>query len=84
MCYNVDTRVLYAIKIVPSDCIKEKELAKKMLQTEFKHVVKFHEVLDDIKNIYIVMEYCNGSTLQNQIDEQKIKFNTSTAVNIIL
>jgi serine/threonine protein kinase len=63
MCYHVDTRVLYAIKIVPSDCIKEKELAKKMLQIEFKHVVKFYEVFDDIKNIYIVMEYCNGSTL---------------------
>ena len=47
------------------------------------NIVHFYEVLQDESNYYIIMEYCNGGTLLENLEKYKIKYGKSFSEKII-
>ncbi len=80
-CYeftNVETKKLYAAKIVPKASLT-KNRAKQKLMSEIKihrslhypHVVGFEHFFEDQENVYILLELCTNQTLNELIRRRK-------------
>ena len=77
---------IVAIKQIPVDSknkkhvIKEIELLKGL---DHPNIVKYYNYLKEEDNIYIIMEYLEGNTLKQYIDENSDNINEDIARNII-
>lgn len=71
-----DKSRLFAIKTMKKNSqyidlsifLKEVELLKIF---DHPHIIKFHEVYEDSRSFYLVIEYCEGGDLQQRLDEEK-------------
>lgn len=61
-----ETKTIYAIKVMNKSKIKEADMVQQVfweikLQTYMNHpnILKLYGFFDDIKNIYLVLEYCS-------------------------
>lgn len=76
---NMKNDQVYAIKVVKLGKFKEVPKLHEFTMNEIKtlskienpNVIKFIEMLQTCNNVYLVYEFCNGGTLENQIQKKK-------------
>ena len=84
--FELCTGRIVAIKQIPVNTenkkhvIKEIELLKNL---DHPNIVKYYNYLKEENHIYIIMEYLEGSTLKQYIDENSDNINEDIARNII-
>ena len=75
---NMELDYPQAVKVVPKATLT-KSRAKQKLQSEIRihrsmshpNIVSFENFFEDEENVYIIMELCNNSTLNEQIKRRK-------------
>ncbi len=65
-----------AIKVLNKNKLKEnieaiKEEVRILTKLDHPNIVKYYETYDDVKYMYLVMEYCSGGELFDKIASQK-------------
>ncbi|CAG0914396.1 unnamed protein product [Notodromas monacha] len=82
-CVNRQTKVEYAIKIVPKDkrdCREEVDILRRY--GTHQNVVTLHSVYEDSTNVYLVLELMKGGELFDKIVKQKF-FSEREAASIM-
>ena len=75
---NMELDYVQAVKVVPTATLA-KSRAKQKLQSEIRihrsmhhpNIVQFENFFEDEENVYIIMEICGNSTLNEQIKRRK-------------
>jgi len=79
------TKALRAIKTINKKKVSREELdgeIELMSELDHPHILKLYEVVEDIVNIYLVMELCAGGELFDRIVESK-SFSEKQAANVM-
>lgn len=71
-----DPTFLVAIKVLNKAKLKDnieaiKEEVRILTKLDHPNIVKYYETYDDMKYMYLVMEYCSGGELFDKIAQQK-------------
>lgn len=65
------TKQVRAIKIIPKKAVKNHERFKReidiMRELDHPNIIKLYETFEDSRNIYLVMEMCEGGELFDRI-----------------
>jgi len=75
-----DENFRVAIKVLNKKNMKEKDIEELggevqiLNQLDHKNIVRYYEVYEDKKSLYLVMEYCSGSNLYERLTYQGIKY----------
>ena len=78
-----NTKELFAMKVIDKSKLNEKEAS--LIENEIKilsyanhpNIIKLYKVMNDVNNInyqYLILEYCNGGSLHNTLDQYISKY----------
>lgn len=76
-----DSTFQVAIKVLNKKNMTEKDIEElgsevQILNTlDHPNIVKYYEVYEDKKSLFLVMEYCSGSNLYEKLTYQSVKYN---------
>lgn len=75
---NEDTQETVAIKVIDRRSIADEYMYETLLSEieilknlDHPNILKLHDVLNTVNNIYIITEYCNGGTLDELLKKEK-------------
>ena len=87
---NEKTHKRYATKRIHTQVLKSRDAMKYlkneiniMKQLDHENIIKLHESLQSTNNVYLVMDYINGGSLSNYLNEYKLKNGTPFPQKII-
>ena len=72
-CQNISTGNVYACKKFEKKFIKNKKILKNEIDllraTDHPNIIKLYETFEDKKNLYLIMEECNGGELFERLEK---------------
>ena len=78
---KVNSNFLFATKVMQKEKVEEPNYLKYFLNEinilkdiDHKNCIKLESLQKTVHNYYIIMEYCNGDTLQNNYEKYKLKY----------
>ncbi|CDW86363.1 protein kinase domain containing protein [Stylonychia lemnae] len=81
--FKVAIKVLNKVKLKEHiDSIREE--VKILTKLDHPNIIKYYETYDDVKYIYMVMEYCSGGELFDKILAQKNSFFSETGTPLFM
>eukprot|EP01129_Flabellula_baltica_P011217 TRINITY_DN4862_c1_g1_i2.p1 TRINITY_DN4862_c1_g1~~TRINITY_DN4862_c1_g1_i2.p1 ORF type:complete len:656 (+),score=142.64 TRINITY_DN4862_c1_g1_i2:100-2067(+) len=80
--FHIATEKEFAVKILPvqkqtlPELVNELKIIKKISEDDDnEYCIKYYGAYKESNNLWIVLEYCNGGSLQRAIDKRRIKDN---------
>ena len=87
-----NTKEEFAMKVIDETKISEKQAnlleneIKILTNTNHPNIIKLYKVINDAQNTkykYLILEYCNGGSLQNNLDKYKSKYKKPFSEKIV-